>query len=296
MRLPRLRRGDRIGIVAPAGPVPADQLAEGVAWLTSWGLDVVVGEHVADRCGYLAGTDSARAKDFQRMWTSDVRAVICARGGYGCLRMVDLIDRAALRRAGPKILVGSSDVTVLHELVATPLGVASVFGPMPATAPFLTQRAAREDLRRALFEPEPVTLTGTRTMVGGRASGTSVGGNASLLVSTPGADDHVPPPPGSIALIEDVTEDPYRLDRILSQLKRSGWFDGVAGIALGSFDECGDQEEAYAAVRSVLEPLGVPMVWDLGFGHLPDQRTVSLGVAAELDADARTLRLEPALC
>jgi muramoyltetrapeptide carboxypeptidase len=295
MRLPRLCPGDRVGLVAPAGPVPDHELAEGVAWLTSWGLEVVVGEHVSDRCGYLAGTDSARAEDFQRMWTSDVRAVFCARGGYGCLRMIDLVDLAALRAVEPKILVGSSDVTLLHELVATPLGVASVFGPMPATTPFLTQPTARDDLYRALFEPGPVTLTGTHTMIGGRARGTTVGGNASLLVSTPGAADHVPPPPGSIALIEDVTEDPYRLDRILLQLKRSGWFDGVAGIAFGSFDQCGDPEEVYEAVRSVIEPLRLPTVWELGFGHLPDQRTVSLGVTAELDADARTLHLSPAL-
>jgi muramoyltetrapeptide carboxypeptidase len=303
VRPKRLRAGDRVALVSPAGPTPPELLDQGVAVLRSWGLDVEVAPHARDlhpALPYLAGTDADRAQDLHDAWCDpEVRAVVCVRGGYGCLRMLDHVDWSSLATAEPTVFAGSSDVTALHAEFAARLGVATLFSPMAGTNAFVADPAAQEHLRRTLFEPENVrTLTrpSAVTVVPGKARGITVGGNASLVVSALGARHEPPPPDGAIVLLEDISEEPYRLDRILTQLLRSGWFDGVAGIALGSWVGCGRPEETQAVLADLLGGLGVPVVGELGFGHCPEQLTMPLGVEVELDADARTLTvLEPAL-
>jgi muramoyltetrapeptide carboxypeptidase len=301
IRPARLRPGSRVAVVAPAGPVSPESLREGVAVLEGWGLVVEVGKHVLDRhprLPYLAGRDADRAAEFQRAWCDpDVDAVICARGGYGCLRMVDLLDWEAMAAAGPCVFAGSSDVTVLHEAIGARLGVATLFGPMIAGVLF--DPAAREHLRRILFTPDEVrVLTGpaTTTLGHGVARGVLAGGNLTLVAAGLGADGAPPPPDGSIVLLEDVDEAPYRLDRMITQLLRAGWFTGVAGIALGSWAGCGEPSQVYGVMSDLVGSLGIPAVWELGFGHCAGQLTVPLGVPAELNADEGTLTLlEPAL-
>lgn len=303
LRPARLRRGDTVAVVAPAGPVPPDLLEAGVAHLESWGLDVVVGKHVQhrhSRLDYLAGGDAERAADLQRAWCDpQVSAVLCARGGYGSMRMLPYLDWTAMRAAGPKVLAGSSDVTAVHEAFAAHLGLVTVFGPMIATKGFVEDAAAREHLRRTLFEPETVTIL-TRPdadpLVPGRARGVTYGGNLSLVAGMLGAPDALRPPERGIAVLEDVTEQPYQLDRFLTQLLRAGWFDRATGIALGSWTECGPPEQVRTTLLDVLSRLGVPIVGDLGFGHCAGQRTLALGVTCELDSDARRLTaVTPAL-
>lgn len=299
----RLRSGDTVAVVAPAGPVPDDQLRTAVERLRSWGLAVRLGEHISDRhpaLGYLAGTDADRAADLQRAWCDpEVSAVFCARGGYGCMRILEHLDWEAMAAAGPKLLVGSSDVTSLHDAVHAHLDLVTVFGPMPATKPFAEQEAAREHLRRSLFEPKRTTALakpGTSALVPGRARGVTFGGNLSVLAGSLGTADLPAPPEAGIALIEDVTEDPYQLDRFTTQLLRAGWFDRAVGVALGSWTECGPLEEVRAVLQDRLGGLGVPVLWEVGFGHGPDQITVPLGVVAELDAGLGALTLpRPAL-
>lgn len=300
LRPPRLREGSTVAVVAPAGPVEADLLEAGVAALRSWGLVVRVGEHVLDRhpvLPYLAGRDADRARDLQDAWCDPrVEAVLCARGGYGCQRMVDLLDFAALAQAGPKVFAGSSDVTALHSAFAG-LDVVTLFAPMVAGRLFDAE--AREHLRATLFEPESTLLLRgphAATAEHGVADGVTCGGTLSLLAADLGSLDATPPPDGSILLLEDVGEDPYRVDRLLTQLLRAGWFTGVSGIALGSWSGCGEPHQIYDVVADLLGGLGVPMVWELGFGHCPGQLTVPLGVHARLDADDGTLTVtEPAL-
>ena len=302
-RPPRLRRGDTVALVAPAGPVPEELLEAGIAQLRAWDLDVRVGKHVLDRhprLDYLAGTDADRATDLQEAWCDpQVSAVLCVRGGYGSLRMIDHLDFAELAAAGPKLLVGSSDITALHEVFAAELGLVTIFAPMVATKAFVHDEKARDHLRRTLFEPQGVTiLTGrsARTMVPGRALGITYGGNLSLLAGSLGAGRAARPPERGIALLEDVTEEPYRLDRFLIQLIRAGFFQRATGIVLGSWTDCGEVDAVYGMLENLLGDLGVPILWDLGFGHCEAQRTIPLGVAAELDADAQRLSvLQPAL-
>ncbi len=296
-----LRAGDQVRIVAPAGPVPEDLLAAGVARLREWGLDVSVAPHVTDRhpeLAYLAGTDHDRAADLQQAWCDPhVAAVLCARGGYGCLRLLPYLEWAALDRAIPKPLIGSSDVTALHHAFAARLKVPTVFAPMPAGPLFVDDPPARDALRRHLFDPAaPVTVTGLGAGpltpdTGGVARGVTAGGTASLLAALAGTRGvaGAPPPAGSILLLEDVTESPYRLDRILTQLDQAGWLAHAAGIALGSWTGCGPPEAVRTMLCDRLAPLGVPVAHSLTFGHCAGQATIPLGVPAVLDADTGRL-------
>ncbi|NEB41978.1 LD-carboxypeptidase [Streptomyces sp. SID14515] len=292
-RPPRLRPGSRVAVVAPSGPVPADRLEEGLAVLRDWGLEPVVGAHARDthpELDHLAGLDADRAADLQEAWCDpSVDAVLCARGGYGAHRMVDLVDWAAIRAAGPKAFVGYSDITVLHEAFALRAGFSTLHGPMVATETFLKDAPTREHLRATLFAPETVRTLGLETagtLVPGRARGVLYGGCVSLLAAdngTPGGRTHGR---GGLLVIEDTGEEPYRLDGILTRLLRSGALDAVAGVACGSWQECGPYEKIRAVLVDRLGPLGIPVVEELGFGHGPTALTIPLGVSAVLDAPA----------
>ncbi|WP_410643693.1 LD-carboxypeptidase [Amycolatopsis sp. lyj-346] len=298
MRPPRLRAGDTLALVAPAGPVPADLLEKALPVLRSWGVEVRVGPCVRAEPGvppYLSGADAVRAAEFTEAWLDpQVRCVLAARGGYGVQRMLDLVDWAALRAAGPKVLAGSSDITALHRAVDVHLGLSTLFSPMPASVLF--DDFAHEHLRRSLFEPDlNRVVRGGAALVPGRASGVLTGGNLSMLAAGIGTPEH-----GSardaIVLLEDVTESVYRLDRLLTQLLRSGWFDGVRGIVLGSWAACGAPADVRALMVDRLVPLGVPLVEEFGFGHVASSPTLPLGVPVTLDADLGTLTFDaPAL-
>lgn len=300
-RPPRLRAGDVVAVVSPSGPVPESRIDRGVAVLRSWGLEVRVMPHARGRHterGYLAGTDEQRAEDFAAAWLDpDVRAVVCARGGYGAQRMVDLVDWDALRGADPTVLVGFSDVTALHQAVAARLGLVTLYGPMAGAVSFLESRAAQRHLRATLYAPESVRVIARRrahALRGGAATGVTTGGCLSLLTTSVGTPSTLGTARGGIVLLEDVDERAYRVDSFLTHLRRSGWFDGAAGVALGSWEGCDPDVEDVVAER--LDGLGVPVLGELGFGHGPEPRTVPLGVLAHLDADAGRLTLEePAL-
>jgi muramoyltetrapeptide carboxypeptidase len=264
---------------------------------------VRVGDHVLDRdptYPFLAGSDADRAADLQRAWCDpEVAAVFVARGGSGATRLIDRLDWAAMRAAGPRLLVGFSDVTALSEAVATRLGLMSLFGPMPAAVALgevPPDAASAEHLRRTLFEPDAARVVfdeGATTVVPGRARGVVVGGTVSVLTMALGTEESRPAA-GGIAVLEDVAEAAFRLDNRLTQLLRTGWFDGVRGIVLGSWTDCGPDAEATVVAR--LRELGVPMVAGLPIGHCIPALTVPLGVEAVLDAGAGTLTmLSPAL-
>jgi muramoyltetrapeptide carboxypeptidase len=305
LRPPRLAPGARVAVVAPSGPVPEERLQAGLDVLRGWDLDPVVAPHALGRhrqLDYLAGTDSQRAADLQNAWCDPaVVAVLCARGGYGAQRMADLLDWEAMRAAGPKVFAGFSDITVLHQAFATRLGLATLYGPAAAGVDFLKNARAQEHLRATLFEPESVrTVTavppGGAALVPGRARGVTLGGCLSLLASDLGTPHALAGARGGLLLIEDVGESPYRIDRYLTQLIRTGWLDGVAGIVLGSWAACGPYEELRAVLADRLGGLGVPVVEQFGFGHGEGALTMPLGVPAELDAVTGTLTFDaPAL-
>ncbi|MEH0406350.1 LD-carboxypeptidase [[Kitasatospora] papulosa] len=289
----RLRPGARVAVVAPSGPVPADRLERGLDLLRGWDLDPYAAPHVLDthpRLGHLAGTDEDRARDLQEAWCDPgVDAVLCARGGYGAHRMVDLLDWSVIRAAGPKVFVGYSDITVLHEAFALRAGFSTLHGPMVATEVFLKDEATRQALRSTLFEPESVRTLGldaAAALVPGTARGITFGGCVSLLAADAGTPGARTSARGGLLVIEDTGEEPYRLDGILTRLLRIGALDGISGVVCGSWEACGPYEGIRVVLLDRLGSLGIPVVEELGFGHGPTALTVPLGVPAVLDAPA----------
>jgi muramoyltetrapeptide carboxypeptidase len=279
--------------------VPSGRLDAGLAVLESWGLDVRLMENARgtdERFGYLAADDAARAADLTKAWCDpEVRAVFCARGGYGVQRMVDLLDWQSLAAAGPKVLVGFSDVTALHQGFGARLGLSTIHGPVVSSLGGGDEES-RSHLRTLLFEATPgtsLTPAPGLPLVPGRADGVLVGGNVALLAAEVGTRNSVSAAE-SIAVLEDVGEEQYRLDRLLTQLLRSGWFDGVRGIVLGEFSDGASAEAVQDLVMDRLAPLGVPTLWGAAIGHGPRNLAFPFGVPASLDADSGRLVLREA--
>ncbi|WP_344970126.1 LD-carboxypeptidase [Streptosporangium fragile] len=286
---PPLRPGDTVAVVTPCGPPDPVRLARGVRVLEGLGLKVVTGAHVLDRHRYLAGADAARAADLQEAWCDPaVSAVFCARGGYGATRVLGHLDWDAMRAAGPKALVGSSDVTALHSAFAVELGLASWFGPMPACATISDPEGPEPrtfgHLTTALAG-EPGSVAGDRMIVPGDVVAPVTGGNLSLLAALCGTP-YALSARGRIVLLEDVGEAPYRIDRMLTQLLQSGSLAGAAGFALGSWVDCGDP---HPVLEELLAPLGVPVLAGLPVGHGSPQFSVLLGALGAIDAKSCSL-------
>ncbi|MFC5835021.1 S66 peptidase family protein [Nonomuraea insulae] len=287
-----MQQGDTVAIVSPSGPPSAVLLGRGVERLEGLGLKVVVGAHALDRqsLDYLAGDDAARAADLQAAWCDPaVSAVFCCRGGYGAGRLLGLLDWDAMRAAGPKVLLGSSDITALHNAFAIELGVPTLHGPMAACDVVAGDEEGPEprtweSLRRALFDVVP-PVHGDRVLAPGRAEGVVSGGNLSLLASMCGTRWQ-PSFSERIAFLEDVGEEPYRIDRMLTQLLQAGVFDGVRGIALGSWVGCGDP---YPVLEDRLGALGVPVVAGLPVGHGSPQMSLWLGALGVIDTESCSL-------
>ncbi|WP_327091851.1 LD-carboxypeptidase [Nonomuraea sp. NBC_01738] len=286
-----MRPGDTVAVVSPSGPPDAARLKRGVRELEGLGLKVVLGEHVLDRQGlpYLAGSDAARAADLQAAWCDPaVSVVFCSRGGYGAARILDHLDFAAMREAGPRTLVGSSDITALHHVLGAELGQPTLHGPMPACAT-ISDDAGPEPLTwhhlRAALSGSPLPVHGNLVLSPGRAEGVVTGGNVSLLASMCGTRWQ-PDFSGKVVFLEDIGEEPYRLDRMLTQLLQSGAFDGAVGIALGSWVGCGDP---YPVLKDRLLPLGVPVLAGLPVGHGTPQLSLWLGALGVIDTESCSL-------
>jgi muramoyltetrapeptide carboxypeptidase len=235
------------------------------------------------------------------MRTADLRAaltdpglagIVFATGGYGAQRTLEAMDWDGIAGLRPKVLAGYSDVTAVLEAVARKLGWASLMSPLLVSAGPAGHYSFGSMLR-ALMHPERATDIRYPTacrVVGGRARGVTVGGNLTLLASSLGTDTSWPAR-GGILLLEDKNEEPYRLDRMLTQLRRAGYLDGVAGIVAGTFTGCGEPEPVSQVLTERLGDLGVPMITWANVGHGGYFQAFPIGIAAELDADAATLRL-----
>lgn len=286
--------GSVIGLVAPSGPISPDRISRGIEILKSWGFLVRPGAHLGDhhpRLGYLAGLDADRAADFQTAWTDpEISAVWCARGGYGAQRMVDRLDFDALRSAGPKHLIGFSDVTALHARIGRELEQVTIHGPVGTGSQLADEPSVDAVLSLIGRPPQPgTTLITGETLVPGQATGRLVGGNLALIADDLGVEP-VPAEP-SVVIIEDVGEPGYRLDRMLTQLRRSGWFNQVTGVLLGDFTEAEDQELVAAVLADRLADLGIPIIHQAAFGHGDRNLALPLGAVVRIDATAGFVRL-----
>ncbi|WP_091638648.1 S66 peptidase family protein [Micromonospora pallida] len=289
-------------LVSPSGPTRPELVARGIELLTGWGLRPVVAPNAYARHGYLAGTDDLRAADLNTAFADpEVRGIVCTRGGYGAQRVVDAIDMTLVRR-DPKVVAGFSDITALQLALWRGARLASVHGPGAAWRDERTSLRSAESLHAALMTTEPVTVAADPTeetfgvRVPGRARGTLLGGNLCLLVASLGTRD-MPDLTGAVLLLEDVQEPPYKVDRMLTQLRRSGALDGVAGVAVGQFTGCADGWDTTVVdvLTDRLGDLGIPVLGGLPIGHGPHQLTVPVGTPATLDTDHGTLTVTPAV-
>ncbi|MEJ7649710.1 MAG: LD-carboxypeptidase [Nakamurella sp.] len=287
-----LRPGARVALVAPAGAAPQERLEAALAMLRSWGLEPVAMPSATarhPRADYLSGPDEVRARDIQDAWCDpEIEGIFCLRGGYGAIRTLEKLDVERMRSAGVTPLFGSSDITALHEWIREMLGAPTWFAPMPSTQAVLEDPEAARLLRQAVFDPSPSRTVGAstaRTLIAGSAEGMTIGGNLSLLAMTIGARSRpLVDNADTIVLLEDVTEETYKIDGYLQSLLRAGWFDGVQGVVLGSWAECSPVAEIEALAVETLGPLGIPVIGELGFGHGPASATIALGVRATMTA------------
>lgn len=295
LRPPALRPGDRVAVLSSSSPVDQERLPAGLAALRFAGLEPVVFDSARDAGSlrsYLAGDDELRAGDLLRALTDPgLAGIIFACGGSGAQRTLAALDWSALQGIAPKLLAGYSDVTAILEAVAVKLGWASLMSPMVATEP--SEPYSWGSFVRTLLAPQRATelhFDDAVTVVGGRARGVTVGGNLCVLTASLGTDTSWPAA-GGILLLEDESEADYKLDRMLTHLHRAGYLSGVAGIITGTFADCGPQEVVSAILAERLSGLGVPMISWADIGHGGHFQTYPIGIAAELDADTRTLTL-----
>ena len=286
MTPPYLKKGDTVAIVATARKHIDDDLKLAKEFLENWGLKVVVGSSIGLDQNQLAGTDEDRAKDFQQQLDNpNVKAIWCVRGGYGTVRMVDLIDFTKFK-AHPKWVIGFSDVTVLHSHIHN-LGIQSIHGMMPVNIPRATPEA-KESLRKALFwERLSYSLPFDSVNKLGKAKGEVVGGNLSILYSLFGSDSAINCS-DKILFLEDLDEYLYHIDRMMMNLKRNGCLESLKGIVVGSMTKMKDNDipwgkDALQIIQEVTQTYNIPVAYHFPAGHIPDNRALIFGRQATLE-------------
>ena len=275
-----LKKGDKVAIVCPAWKVD-DSLQDAVNLLNSWGLEVVLGKTVNSSYRQYAGSDELRAEDFQRMLDDDsVKAIFAARGGYGCVRMIDQVDFANFA-AKPKWIVGFSDITVIHSHIHALYGIPTIHGQMPITIPDATKESllSLQDTlfgKKALYEYKSES-----EQVIGEAQGVLIGGNLALLVNVLGSISDMNYD-NKILFIEDVGEFYYSIDRMLWTLKRAGKLSKLKGLIIGGFTNLKDNKTPFGMsmvelVKEIAGEYGYPIAFDFPAGHIDNNYTLVLG-------------------
>ncbi|MBC8014380.1 MAG: LD-carboxypeptidase [Sporomusaceae bacterium] len=292
----RLCLGDTIGIIAPASPGELELSMAGVLWLEQQGFRVKLGKTVEQNQGYLAGSDADRAKDINVMFSSsEINGIFCLRGGYGTMRLLDLLDYECIR-AHPKVFIGYSDITALHISIGQRTGLVTFHGPMVASdmGKGLSEYTL-DSFYRAVIASEPLGIVSNPPLLPppvfiapGRAQGHLIGGNLSLIVSTLGTPYEINTC-GKILCLEEVGEVPYRMDRMLTQLLLAGKLQDAAGIVIAVCADCDKDDSPGFTLEEVLQDrlggLNKPVLYNLHFGHTVDKVTLPMGVMAVLDSE-----------
>lgn len=304
---PRLKVGDTIGLISPGSFISEKELSESKDNLTKLGFNVIEGKNVLARLGYLGGKDVQRAEDVNEMFANkDVKAIVCTRGGYGCSRILPLLDYDLIKH-NPKILVGYSDITALHYGIYSQTGLVCFHGPV-GTSTF--NEFSVKNFTDVLINPTDSLLLNNaipekdteyytpKTIRAGKAEGVLTGGNLSIVVSLVGTSYDIDTD-GKILFLEEVGEEPYRVDRMLTQMEQAGKFNKVKGIALGVFTKAESKIESYSQSLSLFEVLndklsnlGVPVIYGMSFGHIVNKFTLPIGIKCILNVEEKTLSLK----
>jgi len=302
----RLKKGDTLAIIAPSSGVAAADFERALQNMADLGFKTRVGKYARAVNGFLAGTDAQRLEDLHWAFSDkDIDGVWCVRGGYGLSRILPRVDYALIKK-NPKVLVGFSDITALHLAIFQQTGLVTFHGPVATSA---NSEYTRKHVSDVLMNPSTPyeieaspdnlakgTLTyRTEIITKGKARGRLIGGNLSLLTALAGTPYALQNTKGKILFAEDVGERPYRIDRMVTQLKQSVNLRELAGIALGVFADCDAPDDKSQTVIDVVKDqlgnLGIPVIYGLSFGHIRDQFTLPIGVEAELDTQNGTVTL-----
>ena len=289
-----LKPGDTVALLAPASPLPADQLNTAIASVEFFGLKPKLFPSCFAKDGYLAGEDKLRAKDLMDAFTApDIRGIFCLRGGYGTSRILPLLDYETIRR-NPKVLLGYSDITALHTALNQLCGMPTIHGPMLNYDWREMDPLTLGSLRQLLFsEKAPAIFEGPlKTLVPGEAKGPAAGGNLTLLAETSGSPYEIDTR-GKILFLEDVNLKPYQLDRALSALALAGKLQACAGIVLCTFTGCEAKEKAQShsltldrIFSDILVPLGKPLLSGFQAGHTLPNLSIPLGCIAHIEENS----------
>ncbi len=298
----RLKSGDTIGVIAPAGPVKKARLKKGVENLEKLGYEIKLASNIWSRIGYLAGEDEERAESVNQMFADpEIEAILCARGGFGSIRILEQIDYALVRR-NPKIFVGFSDLTLLLLVMNKFCNLVTFHGPMVAVD--FDRRSAynRRHFFKAVASTRPVgriknskTLGIWRAIAQGKVSAPILGGNLTLVTRLLGTK-YEPDFRGKILFLEDLNEDVYRIDGMLAQLKLAGILKNVKGVTLAEFVNCHPSKKASFTLEEVFEhyfaSARYPVIYPVSCGHGADKITIPLGVRATIDTDKRIFSID----
>jgi muramoyltetrapeptide carboxypeptidase len=286
-----LRPGDRIHVIAPAGPFDVARFERGVSRLRER-YEVVHHPTITERTGYLAGSDRRRTDELRAALQDEgARGIVAARGGYGSTRLLEHVSAEEVT-ASPKLLVGFSDITALHALWAR-AGLGSIHGPMVATLGGADETLLSRWVR-AVEGELPQLLEGLTCIAPGQARGRLVGGNLAVLGALLGTP-YAPPLDDCVLFLEDVGERPYRVDRLLTSMRHAGWLSRVAAVVLGAFTEAPagpDGVEIDQVLRERLAELGVPVLSGVPAGHVDDNLELPFGAIARVDAERGSLSFD----
>jgi muramoyltetrapeptide carboxypeptidase len=286
---PALKPGDTLGIVAPASPFDRESFDAGLRVLESMNFNLAIPESIFEQNGYLAGSDQQRADLLNQLFADpDIDGIICARGGYGAMRILPLLDVDVISRH-PKVFVGFSDITVLLDFLVRRCRMVAFHGPTVSTLGTAV-RSVRDRFLSAVSNPQPMSISTAlhRVIQSGIAEGHFFCGNLTLLCHLTGTPFQ-PDFRGAILMIEDRAEAPYRIDRMLTQMRMAGCFDGLAGLALGAFSDCGPADAVHRIVADRLGGLNLPILAGFEVGHETVNLTLPVGLPVQLDTTSGTL-------
>lgn len=300
----RIKKGDTVGVIAPASPPKKEALQKALSFLEQdLGLTVKMGSHVYKEYGYLAGEDAERVEDLEAMFKDeDVKAIICACGGYGTARIADAINYEVIRN-NPKIFWGYSDITFIHTAIRQKTGLVTFHGPM------LASDLGNEDIHprskesfKQLFQSEEVNYTEDisplHPFIEGEAEGELVGGNLSLLTTTLGTPFEIDTK-GKILLIEDIYEEPRNIDIFLNHLWLAGKLNDIAGLVIGDFTDCEPKSRRTLTLDEVLthytKLINKPAMSGFKIGHCNPHVGIPLGVKAKINTVEKTLTIESSI-
>ena len=304
----RLREGDTLGLVAPGSFIDEDELQESIENLEKLGFKVKPGKNILKKNGYLGGTDQERADDLNEMFRdNEVKGIIAARGGYGCMRILPLLNYDMIK-SNPKILVGYSDITALIYAIFSQTGLVTFHGPVGISTfndysvrHFMNVLVEGESNYKmySLDEDDEGSEFRRYAIRTGTAEGLLVGGNLSIVAALLGSPYHVPTK-DKILFLEEVRESPYRIDRMLTEMLLAGHLKDCAGVALGIFKRCDidPDDRSFSSSFSLSEvlmdrlyDLNIPVIYGLSFGHITNKFTLPVGIKAQLNVKDQSLTL-----